>query len=79
VFALPKSRQKKRNPVIAWQPYGGRRDWDNIGKAVCDAGNGLLWGDDAQVWRGMVTRVYGAQGEAPHVRVRVSSVADQVA
>lgn len=70
VFPCPKSHWKKRVP-LARRPYGGRRDWDNLAKAVGDAGNGVLWLDDAQVWRGTVARVYGAQGEAPHVRVRV--------
>lgn len=74
VFACPKSHTRKKGPPLPRRPFTGRRDWDNIGKAVCDAGNGVLWTDDAQVFYGSVTRIYGAQGEAAHVVVKVGTV-----
>lgn len=41
-------------------------DWDNIGKIVCDALNGLAYKDDAQIVRGTVAKFYS---EAPRVEV----------
>jgi len=35
-----------------------RPDWDNIGKVVCDALNGIAWRDDAQVVSGRVKKKY---------------------
>ena len=33
-------------------------DWDNIGKVVCDALNGVAYHDDAQIVRGLVEKLY---------------------
>ncbi len=41
-------------------------DWDNIGKVVCDALNGLAYKDDAQIVDARVVKVYG---EFPRVEV----------
>lgn len=49
-------------------PYTGRNDWDNIGKAVCDALNGVLWDDDRRIYDGRVGRYYGS---APGVTITV--------
>jgi len=46
-------------------------DAENVAKAVLDAGNGVLWGDDAQVARLVVTKWTAARGERPGVAVRV--------
>jgi Holliday junction resolvase RusA-like endonuclease len=45
-------------------------DAENVAKAVLDAGNGVVWGDDAQIARLTVTKWTGARGEAPGVTVR---------
>jgi Holliday junction resolvase RusA-like endonuclease len=71
VFSCPKSDHRKRDPRPRRPKLGVRDDWDNIGKAVSDAANGLLWVDDGHVVRGSVVRIIGAQGEAPFVRVTV--------
>lgn len=34
-------------------------DWDNVGKIVCDALNGIAWHDDAQVTQATVRKLYG--------------------
>jgi len=73
VFPCPQRFRKKALPIMR-RPFTGFRDWDNIAKAVCDAGNGLLYGDDRQIFRGTVTRVYGEPDEPPHVRVVVREV-----
>lgn len=46
-------------------------DWDNIGKIICDALNGLAWHDDAQIVRATVSKLYGL---AEGVQVCVSEV-----
>lgn len=70
VFECPKSDRRKTQAVPR-RPYTGLKDWDNIGKAVCDAGNGVLYLDDRQIARGSVTCWVGAQCEAPYVEIYV--------
>lgn len=71
VFTCPKSDHRKRSPrPRRWHTKRG--DTDNIAKAVLDAGNGVLWNDDAQVADLHVTKLIGAQGEAPFVEIEVS-------
>lgn len=45
-----------------------RGDWDNFGKAISDALNGLVFPDDASVVDGRV-RVFDGQGTGAMVRV----------
>lgn len=70
VFPCPKSDYRKRDP-IARRPYIGLKDWDNIGKATCDAANGVLYLDDRLIARGTVECWVGAQGEVPYVELVV--------
>lgn len=37
----------------------GKPDWDNCGKLVCDALNGIVYTDDSQIADGHVRRRYG--------------------
>lgn len=37
-------------------------DWDNIGKAVCDALNGIAYKDDSQVVSANVYKVWASDG-----------------
>lgn len=69
VFGCPKSHHRK-TPVPR-RPKDTRPDAENVLKAVQDAGNGLLWGDDSQIARATVEKVVAAQEEAPFVRVTV--------
>lgn len=73
VFALPKSKHRKRTPVPR-RIYEGAKDGDNVLKAVMDAGNGLLWADDHQVKHFNVWLWTGAQGEAPHIQIRLRAL-----
>jgi len=52
-----------------------RPDWDNVGKAVCDALNGIAWGDDAQVVDGRVRKKYIEAPEIPGLRIVIRPVA----
>lgn len=70
LFECPRSCWRKTK-LVPRQPYLGNKDWDNLGKPVSDAGNGVLFLDDRQVWNGQVIAVVGAQGEAPFVETVV--------
>lgn len=74
IFALPKSLQRKKNPRIHRSPCTKKPDFDNIAKAVCDAGNGILFLDDSQVCDCRVRKFYGAQGEAPVVWIAIEEL-----
>jgi len=41
----------------------GKPDWDNYGKLVSDALNGILWRDDALICRAFVEKVYCNPGQ----------------
>ena len=49
-------------------------DWDNIGKIVCDALNGIAYKDDAQVVDGRVVKHYS---EIPHTDVTIEEALDE--
>lgn len=61
-----KSASKRNPPVFKTT----RPDGDNVLKAVLDAGNGILWADDATCVRLTVEKRYGA---VPSVRVEVET------
>lgn len=70
VFPLPKQDHRKgKPPGRDWRTQ--KPDGDNLTKAVFDAGNGILWHDDAQVAWHLVRKIRGAQGEPPRVIVNV--------
>jgi len=58
-------------------PFGPTKkpDWDNIGKIIGDALNGVVYGDDSQVTDGVVFKTWGA---TPGVDVLVVSLAGDV-
>jgi len=77
VFVLPRPkamRWKKRPTPRAW--HAKKPDWDNLAKAVCDAVNGTLWVDDAQVCAVAVECWIAAGDEQPHVEVSVEEVSN---
>jgi Holliday junction resolvase RusA-like endonuclease len=47
-------------------------DWDNIGKIICDALNGLAYSDDAKICDGRVVKHYA--GETPLVSVTIGNL-----
>ncbi len=75
IWACPKSARKCDKAMR--RPRVGKPDWDNIGKAACDAGNGILWFDDAQIASATVTRYVGAEGEPPLVKLTVYEWGEQ--
>ena len=49
----------------------GRNDWDNLGKLVCDAMNGIFYEDDGQICVAMVVKRYS---ESPRTVVTIKPV-----
>ena len=49
-------------------------DWDNIGKIVCDALNGIAYRDDSAVVDGRVRKYYA---EKPRVEVTITDITDE--
>jgi Holliday junction resolvase RusA-like endonuclease len=72
VWPQPTSAPKRDWSLRRYRP--SRPDSDNVGKAVLDAGNGILWHDDAQVVVLHVVKVTGAHGEEPRVTVVVRAM-----
>ena len=68
-WATLKSASKKNPPVYKVS----RPDGDNVLKAVLDAGNGILWADDATCVRLSVEKRYGA---VPSVMVNINKIGD---
>lgn len=72
VFEPPKSLSKRKRAELATgAPHTKKPDCDNIAKAVLDALNGVAYGDDKQVCRQHVEKVYG---EDARLDVRISQV-----
>jgi len=74
VIACPPSQHRKRTPQPPRWHTGPRLDWDNVGKIVCDAMQGVVFGNDGQIARATVERWIGAQGESPSVTVEVRAL-----
>jgi Holliday junction resolvase RusA-like endonuclease len=74
VFGRPKSHWLKGglSPKAPARPP--KNDWDNIGKAVSDALNGVAYVDDEQVIDGRVVRRYAARSEPARTVVTIRRV-----
>ena len=59
-FSLPKSASKKKSALMQAGKIRPTKkpDWDNIGKIVCDALNGIAFKDDSQVVEATVTKQF---------------------
>ena len=55
---IPKSTSKKRYKTILGEPHIKKPDKDNLEKLLNDAGNGIIWKDDAQIWHSDIKKVY---------------------
>ena len=75
-FSIPKATsKKKRREMLADRVFPTKKpDWDNIGKIVCDALNGLAYKDDAQVVSASVFKHFSDQ---PHVDVIIEEVRNE--
>lgn len=70
---VPKNATKaNRERMLAGEIKPTKRpDWDNVGKVVCDALNGIAYHDDAQIVRATVIKRYAIE---PHVTVCIKEV-----
>ncbi len=74
-FAIPASFSKRKRKAIESGELAEyvvkKPDWDNIGKVVSDALNGVAYHDDAQI-QGNVGKIYGT---SPGLLIRLSEMA----
>lgn len=64
---LKAKTSRKKQPTL-------KPDWDNIGKAVCDALNGIAYKDDAQIISAEVIKRWAVDG-IPKVIVEIEVMA----
>ena len=60
-FKPNKSDSKKQQEALIGQPYTKKPDWDNIGKNICDALNGIAYKDDNQIYDATVQKWYARE------------------
>ena len=75
-YPIPKSTTKKnRQLMIEGKLLPTKKpDADNVAKVICDALNGIAYGDDTQIVRLSVEKVY--TDEQPRVQVLIEEVGD---
>jgi Holliday junction resolvase RusA-like endonuclease len=75
---IPASWSKKRHQLAVCGLIGAttKPDWDNVSKLTADALNGIIYDDDKQIVRAMVTKQYGL---IPRVEVRVQEYEKEAA
>lgn len=73
---IPKSATKRAKAAMASGEvaHTGRPDLDNLAKAIFDGLNGAAFGDDAQIVRTFLSKIYAEQ---PGVDIRVEAYAPQ--
>lgn len=75
-YAIPKRASRKaRQQMLAGLILPTKKpDWDNIGKAVADALNGIAYHDDAQIAEGTVRKAYG---DEPRLEVEIFDIIEK--
>lgn len=73
IMSVPKSTPKyRRADMLSGKIRPTKKpDWDNIGKLVCDALNGVAYDDDKCVCEAVVRKFYGCE---PHILVRLEDI-----
>ncbi len=75
VFGRPPSHRTKTGLSKGAPAYpGGVGDWDNVSKAVCDALQGIAYGNDHQVVDGRCRKRYAGPGEEPRTTITIREV-----
>lgn len=69
IDARDDSHRKAVQAILLLSSKVSKPDWDNIGKVVCDALNGVAWLDDSQVVDARVRKRFAEGDEVPHLRV----------
>lgn len=72
-YSIPKGAGKKKRQAMLDRKIRPTKkpDYDNIGKVICDALNGIAYRDDAQIVDAMVRKFYG---DTPRVIVSISDI-----
>ena len=80
VFGLPVSwpKWKKDAAQDGRIIHASKPDADNVLKAVKDALNGIIWIDDAQVSRAVITKKYGAAAKVKIIVREISAAGSNV-
>lgn len=65
----PKNFPKKRS-----RRHTKRPDIDKLSRAALDALTGILWADDSQVYSLHANKIYALSGEAPSVKITVTTM-----
>lgn len=73
VFERPKALIYKSRPMPR-VPKTTKPDWDNLGKSVCDALNGLLYRDDSLIYSALVTKMIAAGDEQAHAVITIETI-----
>jgi Holliday junction resolvase RusA-like endonuclease len=77
VAPLPKGDHRiQKPPPRKWLTSLRSGDWDNLGKPICDAANGILWRDDVFIARASVEKVRAAQGETARLEILARPLQD---
>lgn len=74
-FVMPRPQRlcrKKDDPGRLY--FGSAPDHDNLAKAVCDALNGMIWVDDSQIVRSLVSKFYAARDEQPCCEIEIEVI-----
>lgn len=70
-FPIPESWSKsKKEMALRKEIFPGKPDWDNIGKIVSDALNGIAYTDDSLITICLVSKYYSS---TPHVSVKIAT------
>lgn len=72
IFPRPAGKTKRRGPNPRL-PKVSKPDWDNLGKAVSDALNGIVYRDDAQVARCLVDKIVAGGDEQARTEVIIEA------
>ena len=59
---IPKSWSKKKRAAMPGQSHSKKPDLDNCIKMILDTFNGILWKDDALIWKIKAMKVYALEG-----------------
>ena len=70
-----------RNKGLMWKtkpmprlPKDTKPDWDNLGKSLCDALNGLLYRDDSLIYDAHIVKVIASGNEQPRVIITIEEI-----
>ena len=75
LFLMPRpGRLRWKTRAMPRCPFTAKnKDWDNLGKAVSDALNELIYVDDGLLWDVHVRKEFASGDEQPHVEIRIET------